>query len=388
MRKHWLDNIRWVTVLIVVIYHLFYMYNAEGIVGVVGKITSLDVQWFDIFMYIVYPWFMTLLFIVSGISSRLYLENHTDKEFVKSRTTKLLVPSTIGLLVFQVVQGYLNMKLGGYGGEFDSAPIVVRYLITCISGTGVLWYIQVLWIESLLLVLVRKIEKDRFWKLCEKTNVIVLILLGALVWGAAQVLNTPLIVVYRFGLYTCAFFIGYFVLSHDEVVERVKKWFPLFAPVALGLCVAFCIVYFGKNYADVPVNRTPLFTLFAWFMSLAMIGGFSRYFNFENSVTRWFNKRSWGLYVFHYLGLSIVALLIGKSETIPAWAIYILSLTASIALAYVLNEIISRLPFFRWAVLGIKKKGTASVEGAPTVIAGGTNDSSSESAESEGAQNV
>ena len=116
MRKHWLDNIRWVTVLIVVIYHLFYMYNAEGIVGVVGKITSMDVQWFDIFMYIVYPWMMVLLFIVSGISSRLYLENHTNKEFVRSRTTKLLVPSTIGLLAFQFIQGYVNMSLGGYGG--------------------------------------------------------------------------------------------------------------------------------------------------------------------------------------------------------------------------------------------------------------------------------
>ena len=75
-----------------------------------------------------------------------------------------------------------------------------------LSGTGVLWYIQVLWLLSLLLVVVRKIEKDHLWKLCEKTNVIVLILLGALVWGAAQILNTPLIVVYRFGLYGCVDF--------------------------------------------------------------------------------------------------------------------------------------------------------------------------------------
>ena len=362
MRKHWLDNIRWVTVLIVVIYHLFYMYNAEGIVGVVGKITSMDVQWFDIFMYIVYPWMMVLLFIVSGISSRLYLENHTNKEFVRSRTTKLLVPSTIGLLAFQFIQGYVNMSLGGYGGEFDQAPLFFRYLIMALSGTGVLWYIQVLWLLSLLLVLVRKIEKDHLWNLCEKTNVIVLILLGALVWGAAQILNTPIIVVYRFGLYGCVFFLGYFIFSHDEVIERVKKWFPLFATVACGLCVAFCIVYFGQNYADVPINRSPLFTLFAWFMSLAIIGGFARFFNFENNVTKWFNKRSWGLYVFHYLGLSTVALLIGKSETIPVWAIYILSLAASFALGYALNEIISRIPFFRWAVLGISKKKPVKVK--------------------------
>ena len=89
MRKHYLDNIRWTTVIIVVLYHVFYMYNAQGIAGGLGKITSLDMQYYDMFMYVVYPWMMPILFIVSGISSRLYLEKHTDREFLKSRTLKL-----------------------------------------------------------------------------------------------------------------------------------------------------------------------------------------------------------------------------------------------------------------------------------------------------------
>jgi len=105
-----LDNIRWITVVIVVVYHVFYMYNAEGIPGVVGNITGLEIQYYDVYQYLTYPWFMFLLFIISGISSRCYLENHTDKEFLKSRTTKLLVPSTIGLFVFQFIQGYFNTR--------------------------------------------------------------------------------------------------------------------------------------------------------------------------------------------------------------------------------------------------------------------------------------
>ena len=67
VRKYYLDNIRWITVVIVVLYHVIYMYNAEGIPGVCGKITDLEVQYFDVFQYIVYPWFMMLLFMVSGI---------------------------------------------------------------------------------------------------------------------------------------------------------------------------------------------------------------------------------------------------------------------------------------------------------------------------------
>ena len=37
MRKSYLDNLRWVTVVLVVIYHVLYMYNGEGIVGTVGN---------------------------------------------------------------------------------------------------------------------------------------------------------------------------------------------------------------------------------------------------------------------------------------------------------------------------------------------------------------
>ena len=44
MRKHYLDNIRWLTVVLVVFYHVLYMYNAEGVPGGLGKITHLNVQ--------------------------------------------------------------------------------------------------------------------------------------------------------------------------------------------------------------------------------------------------------------------------------------------------------------------------------------------------------
>lgn len=47
MKKYYLDNIRWVTVVLVVIYHVLYMYNGEDILGGLGKITALDGIWSD-----------------------------------------------------------------------------------------------------------------------------------------------------------------------------------------------------------------------------------------------------------------------------------------------------------------------------------------------------
>lgn len=359
-RKNYLDNIRWITVVIVVLYHVIYMYSAQGGAGVVGKITNLKVQYYDVFQYAVYPWFMILLFMVSGICSKLYLDSHTDKEFAKSRTTKLLVPSTIGLFAFQFIQGYVNVSIAEGFNDMDKIPVFFFLLILVASGTGVLWYIQMLWFNSMVLLLIRKIEKNRLWDLCGKLSGVkalaIIILLFVPTFGAAQILNTPVIVVYRIGLYLFAFLIGYFVLSHDEVIEVLKKWFPLFAVVAVGLGIAFCIKYFGQGYADAPVNRTILFVAFGYYMSMAIIGGMAKYGDFRNSFTAWMSKKSFGLYVFHYLGISVVGLYLVKPGYVNAPVAYILSLIAGFAFGYILPEIISRIPFFRWAVLGIKKE--------------------------------
>ena len=355
MRRKYLDNIRWMTVILVVIYHVLYMYNAEGVAGVVGKITNLEVQYYDVFQYVVYPWFMCILFIVSGISSRLYLEKHSGKEFAKSRTRKLLVPSTIGIFAFQFIQGFFNTRNSDAVNMMKMVPAPIAYIIMVLSGIGVLWYIQILWIFSMLLLLVRLIEKDRLWKLGEKTNVLALILLTIPVWGASLILNTPIICVYRFGLYGILFFLGYFVFSHEEVIERLKKYFLLFLIPAIIMGILFCILYFGQNYADKPINRYPLFAAYAWFACMAILGGMAKYADFENSFTKWMSKKSFGLYVFHYLGISMVAVLLAKPGYISAVPAYILSTVAAFGLAYVLYEIISRIPVYRWMVLGIKK---------------------------------
>ncbi|MCR5033392.1 MAG: acyltransferase [Lachnospiraceae bacterium] len=354
MRKAYLDNIRWFTVVLVVIYHVFYMYNGEGLQGTLGKITNLEVQYFDVYQYIVYPWFMVLLFMVSGISSRLYLEKHTDREFRKSRTTKLLVPTTIGLFAFQFIQGYINAQLSNAGSI--PAPPVVKFLIYSISGIGVLWYIQMLWLFSMVLLLIRKMEKGRLLSLGEKTNLLILLLFTPVFYLAGQVGNTPIICCYRFGLYFVAFLFGYYVLSHEKVVQILKKWWAPFCLASVILCVWFCIKYFGLNYADKPVYLTPLFLVYGYIGSLSMLGLFARFFDRETPFTRWMGGRSFGLYIFHYLGISSVALFLAKPEILPPAVIYPLSLVAGFVAGYGLNAILSRIPFWRWAVLGITAK--------------------------------
>ena len=367
MRKSYLDNIRWSVVIVVVVYHVFYMYNAEGLLGVAGPVTNQRVQYQDLFLYIVYPWIMAVLFIVSGICARYSLGRRTPKEFLRDRTTRLLVPSTVGLFAFQFLQGYVNMALGGAFETMAGVPAVGKYFIMAVSGIGPLWYIQLLWLFSVLLLLVCKVDKDRLWNACRSTTAPVLVLLAVPVWAAAQVLNTPIIVVYRFGFYGFLFLLGYFVFSHDEVIDRVKAWFPLFAAAAVALGAAFCVRYFGENYADVPVNRTPLFLGYSWFACLAILGGMARFGDRSTSATRWLGAHSFGLYMLHYLGISAVALFLAKPGLLPVWAIYPVTLLAGFAAGYLLYAIISRVPYYRWAVLGLPAKKVKPAKEAPHV---------------------
>ena len=67
-RKPYLDNLRWATVVLVLIYHAFYYFNAQGVLGGFGSFSQ--VQYQDAILYFVYPWFMVLLFVISGICAQ------------------------------------------------------------------------------------------------------------------------------------------------------------------------------------------------------------------------------------------------------------------------------------------------------------------------------
>ena len=363
MRKYYLDNIRWMTIVIVVIYHVLYMYNGEGILGGLGKISDLEVQYYDAFQYLVYPWFMPVLFLVAGISSSLYLERHSGKDYLKSRTLKLLVPSTLGLFAFQFLQGYISISLGnGFAGLKEAGvPQIAIFFIMVASGSGVLWFCHLLWFYSVLLLLIRRIEKGRLQKLGAKTPLWLIALFFFPVWGAGQLFNMPIVSVYRCGLYLVFFFLGYYVFSREEVMERLKKYAAALIFIALVLCIVFTVRYFGGNYADRPINRGALYAACAYFGSLAVLAGMARFGDFSNAFTGWMSRNSFGLYVFHYLGISSVALFIAKPKLVPVPLCYLFSLLAGFAFGFGLYAVISRIPVYRWLVLGIGKKGKKDV---------------------------
>ena len=146
MRKYYLDNIRYFTIINAVFFHVIFMYNWQSNPGVIGPFYKNHIQ--DLFQYIVYPRIMVLLLIISEISSKYYLNKYDKSSYIHDRAVKLLVPSTMGLLVFGWVQGYYNMQLSEAFLKIPSnINKLVLFLIMCISGTGVPCLNQVLCIN-------------------------------------------------------------------------------------------------------------------------------------------------------------------------------------------------------------------------------------------------
>lgn len=350
-RRFYLDNIRSLTILLVVLYHVFYMFNGVEGCRVIGPFSDFQIQ--DSVQYLLYPWFMVILFIISGMCAAYYLGGHTAKEFVRERTRKLLVPSTVGLVVFQWIQGVINARIYNIAGTMDtSVPKSVSVAIIILSGCGVLWFVQVLWLFSMLLPPVVRIDKGRLYSAAAKTPVWLIVLLAVPFWASAQVLNTPVVAVYRFGIYGFAFFAGYFLFSHEEVTDRLTKyWLPL-TVVSVVLGVLYTVLHFGKNYAVAPCVNCPLACAYSWFACLSVLALGKKFLDRDGRFWSFINRNSWGIYIFHYLGASSSALLL-RGSAVPPFAQYILCLLASLFASFFLFHLISRIPILRWCVLGM-----------------------------------
>lgn len=371
-RKYWLDNLRWVTVLLVLLYHVFYFYNNKGVFGGIGGFGEWPQvkQYQDVVMYILYPWFMPLLFLVAGISAHYALAHHSGREWFRSRTRKLLVPGTIGLFVFHWMTGYFNTAVAARTGVFDGMPAVAKYVMMAVSGTGPLWFIQDLWLFSLLLQFIRKLDASgRFLDACGrvfggKAGILWLVLLGVLfLLGEQTLIQNPrpespdgLLNLYKPLFYLIPFLLGYFVFSNDAVQDLLGKyWIPLLACAAVA-GVGLIVPTFGQDNTSPHYLGSPLNCLYGWLTCLAMMAWFKARFDRTSAFAGYMTRSSFGIYIVHYLVIASLGYMMKQYTQLPPWAMYVILAAAVFTLSPLLYEILRRIPFIRWCVLGEKKR--------------------------------
>ena len=357
MRKSYIDNLRWMTVLLVIIYHVFYLFNSAG---VYSNIKAKGIPQLDVILTFVYPWFMVLMFVLAGMSARYSLEKRSAKEFLKERAVKLLIPSIGATLCFGWISGYVTATQNNL---FKDAviPGIVKYLIYSSMGMGPLWFAHELFLVSTVLLIILAIDKkDKLWDLGGRCKIFTILLLVFLVWGSSFLLNMPVITTYRNGIYLVTFLLGYYVFSHEEIQELLKRYYLPFILVGIVMGVSYCIFYYGKNYTSDECLQSFFTNIYTWIMVLGLIGCAQVFFVKENKFTKFMKSRNFYYYIVHYPLLVLSAYIAITFFRLPTVINYIICLMIGCLLTVGLTEIVIKIPVLRFWAFGIRKKKNES----------------------------
>lgn len=270
-------------------------------------------SWFN---FLVYPWWMTLLFTLAGISSAYALQKRSTKDFVKERTCKLLVPLLVGLLIVIPVQTYIaDLFHNGYSGNYWTHYAIYFSRFTDLTGSdggftpAHLWFILYLFIISMIMLPVMNSYNKRNKKINpHKITLTKLIPLFLVITACIPFLN---IADKSIGEFLACFAIGYFLLSDEVVHERLAKYvLPLTLVFVSSLLLSLVLKETISN-SDLLVDIAR--RVVVWFGILTMIGGFRKYFNFENKITKYFSSAIFSLFYFHQSVLVVLGYFILKS---------------------------------------------------------------------------
>lgn len=354
MRKCYIDNLRWLTVLLLFPYHTFMVYNSFG---ESYYVKGADLTATSAVITAIWPWIMPLLFTVAGISSAYALQKRTPKQYIKERFTRLFVPLFFGiLLIIPAITFFAEKFHNGYTGNYFGQYILFFTKPTDLTGyqggftPGHLWFILYLFVISLLaLPIMAFCQKKNFKLHTDKIGLPFLLLFFLIPLIMRPILD---IAGKSVGEYFAFFMLGYFVLSNEQILEKADKYRWLLTGLFIA-GMAFVVTLF---IIRLDINRLlydVLVGLYAWCGILALLGLGRHYLNIKNNITNYLSQSSFSIYIFHHLWIVVAAFYVFKRTQAPTLQIMLI-LLCSVPLTFLTHEIVKRFTVTRW-MFGLRK---------------------------------
>ena len=366
VRLHYIDNLRWICILMLFPVHAATVFCA-GWYGyyVLSDYSSTAAHCFYVS---VVTWIMPLLFCIAGMSTKFALQKRTSLVYLKERITKLLVPFLAGMVLICPVIGYYALKFHtGYTGSFAGAFVHFFSSIQNIhSRNGIygdfsvehLWFILFLFIISVVaLVLILLEQKLAGLHLnLKNVNLLILVILFIPVW----LINFVGLEVaeYSFISYFAIFLFGYYLFAMDSVQVQLEKY-------RVVLFTAWVILTIGGmwiggiilGHSELLWGNSIIFVLTGWTGVLALMGMGRHLFNITNNFAAYMGEASYPVYIIHQAILVAIAYYVVMLAIPPALQ-FATIVIFSFLLTFACYEIIRRIPVVR-ALFGItssKKK--------------------------------
>lgn len=368
-RIYWMDNLRTIIILFVVLYHVGGVYESAGLWGWFWIVDDPDtIPWVGILGIVFDIFVMPTLFFISGYLTPPSLKSKTSLEFMKGKFKRLMIPWVIA--VFTLIPLYKVIFL--YSRGLPQENWSTYFHITNPNSQNWLWFLPVLFAFDMLYLLFSS-AKIRLPNISFKAAVLGSVLIGFVysfaiggLVGFRSWTLTPLIDFEneRLLIYFLAFLLG--VLSFRQkvfsgnpqdktlyIVASSIAWIP----VTLHIGARIYPIFFPEGFAI-----TPMYRLIYWLsfylallcMVYLMVETFWRYFDRTGRIWGELNRNSYGVYIIHVIVIGIFGTLL-LNVNLPAVVKY---LTLAVS-TYVASNLIVLL--YRKAVTKITAPGKENI---------------------------
>lgn len=296
MRKHYIDNLRNLTILLLFPVHTFMIWNDFGSRFYIwqgeNKILST-------LIVLVNPWFMPILFVLAGMSARYALDKRTNREFIMQRISKLLIPFVSGTVILVPFQTFYARK---YSDNYDGSLLNNwKYFFTHLTDfsgydgaftPGHLWFILFLFLISIIsLIPFRFVPYEKALDRVERMPVFGVVLLFIPVWLMYYLGNFG---GFSIGKNLALYLIGYYVLSNDSIMNKLEKNMRWLACLCvIGTIVSVAMYYRFSYYGDLWVN------FIGWISILVLLVLGKKLLDERTGYTEYFNEASYPIYILH-----------------------------------------------------------------------------------------
>lgn len=353
MRKYYIDNLRWITILLLIPYHAAMAFNVWSEPNYILFESNRVISSLIIFLS---PYFMPLLFVLSGISSRFALQKRTNRQYLLERIKRLIIPFIFGTLFFMPIMTYIADKFNySYSESLFKHYIIFFTKFTDLTGSdggfslGQFWFILYLFIISLMTVGIITFQKKVMPDFKKNITFWIICILGLPLPLLSELLS---IGGKSIAEYTYLFLMGYYIFSNENVIEKSEKHKWLFLCIGLTSSVLNVYMFIWSDTKYTLLNTITKFVS-EWFMIIALIGLGKKYLDFSGKVSGYMAKSSFSFYIIHFIWVVLFQYLSYNICGSNIVLLYVLPVFSAYCATLLCCEICNRIPLLRF-LLGIK----------------------------------
>ena len=351
-RKHYIDNLRWIILLILIPYHTSMAWNCWGEPNYINFKSNRLISSIVVFFS---PYFMPVLFVLAGVSTKLAFKKRSCSEYIAERLKRLFIPMIFGTLTLMPVMSYIGDRFNNnYKGGFFRHYRIFFTKFTDLTGAdggfsfGQFWFLLYLLIISVVCTAILTFLKLNV-KTIKAPSILTVILLGIPLPLLSEILSVG---GKSFAEYAYLFMIGYFVFSNENMIDKLAKnvWIML----AVGVSAAFVNVYlfiWSESEYDY-LNLTAKY-ISEWFMISALFGLAKKYLNSGSKKSSHMSHISFEFYIWHFIWVVLFEYIIYSIANENSIIIFFGTILLSYIVTFVCCEISIRVPFLCF-VTGVK----------------------------------